>query len=187
MLKKDLRKTFKALRKALPPSQLIYDSWAIHVQLLQVIDWGSYKNLHIYLPMLERHELNTYPLIYSLWREYPRLRISIPSVNIEKGIIENLYFAPQTMLEIASFGQHEPISALPAPNAEVDIAIIPLLAYCRQGYRVGYGKGHYDRFLPTCSPNILKIGISQFAPVEKITDIDEFDIKLDRIFTPKMV
>ena len=64
----------------------------------------------------------------------------------------------------------------------MDIAIVPLLAYDVLGYRVGYGKGHYDKFLPTCAPNVLKLGISQFQPIAKISDIDAFDVPLDRVF-----
>ena len=184
MLKKDLRKKFKALRQALPAPQLLYDSWAITAHLLEAIDWKSYKALHIYLPMLQRHELNTYPLIYALWRDFSKLKVCIPRVDMQTQLLENLLFTPEMALQTEAFGQLEPIKPLPTPAQEIDIVLVPLLVYCRQGYRVGYGKGHYDKFLPTCSPNVLKIGISQFSPVDVITDIDVFDIPLDKIFTP---
>lgn len=187
MLKKDIRIQFKALRKTLPAPALIYDSWAITARLLEAIDWGKYHTLHIYLPILARHELNTYPLIYALWRDFPHLKVCVPRVDMQTQTLENIPFTPQTSLGIASFGLLEPLDSAPVSAHEVDVAIVPLLAYCRQGYRVGYGKGHYDKFLPTCSPDVLKIGISQFAPVEKITDTDAFDVKLDMIFTPTRV
>lgn len=184
MLKKDLRKRFKALRQSLPAPQLLYDSWAITAHLLEAIDWKAYKALHIYLPMLQRHEVNTYPLIYALWRIFPHLRICVPRVNMQTQLLENMLFMPDMPLQSEAFGQLEPVLHLPAPAEEIEVAIVPLLAYCRQGYRVGYGKGHYDKFLPTCSPRVLKIGLSQFAPVDSITDIDAFDVKLDKIFMP---
>lgn len=184
MNKKDLRKQFKALRSALPAPQLLYDSWAITARLLREIDWKQYHTLHIFLPMLQRHELNTFPLIHALWRDFPHLRVCVPRVNIQEQVLENLLFMPETRLVVESFGQLEPALPTFVPAQEVDIAVVPLLVYDKQNYRVGYGKGHYDKFLPTCSPNVFKIGISQFAPVEKITDVDAFDVRLDKIFVP---
>jgi 5-formyltetrahydrofolate cyclo-ligase len=183
--KKALRKQYKALRQALPAPQLLYDSWAITTRLLVEIDWQKYQTFHVYLPMLQKHELNTYPLIYALWRNFPHLKICVPRVNIETQTLENLLFMPETPLQMEGFGQLEPITKTVVEPREIDIALVPLLVYDRRGYRVGYGKGYYDKFLPTCHPNVLKIGISQFSPIEKIEDVDEFDIQLDTFFTPK--
>jgi 5-formyltetrahydrofolate cyclo-ligase len=184
MLKKDLRKKFKALRQTLPAPQLLYDSWAITARLLKEVAWQKYKALHIYLPMLQRHELNTYPLIHALWRDFPKLSINVPRVDMQTQTLENVLFVPETRLYVGDFGQYEPLDALPAPAREVEVAIVPLLAYSEAGYRVGYGKGHYDKFLPTCSADMLKIGISQFSPVAHIADTDGYDVRLDKVFTP---
>jgi 5-formyltetrahydrofolate cyclo-ligase len=181
MTKKELRKQFKALRSALPPAQLLYDSWSITTRLLHEVNWAKYSTLHLYLPMLQRHELTTFPLIYALWRDYPHLRVCVPRVNVGENRLENLLLTSNTRLIVESFGQYEPADVLPVPAKEIDIAIVPLLAYDKRNYRVGYGKGHYDRFLPTCAPHIYTLGISQFAPVERIEDTDNFDIPLDRI------
>jgi len=53
-----------------------------------------------------------------------------------------------------------------------------------KGYRVGYGKGFYDRFLQHCRPDCLKVGLSYFPPVAEISDKDEFDVPLDLCITP---
>jgi 5-formyltetrahydrofolate cyclo-ligase len=66
----------------------------------------------------------------------------------------------------------------------IDTAIVPLLCFDERGYRVGYGKGYYDRFLAKCRPNCLKIGLSFFEPVENIDDINEYDIPLDLCIAP---
>jgi len=182
--KKALRQQFKALRKSLPPTLLLYDSWALCEKLLNEIDWQKYQTLHVYLPMLQRHELDTFPLIYALWRAYPQLKICVPRINIETQTLENLLFTQNTQLAPQSFGQLEPVEPILIAPQEIDIAIVPLLAYDVRGYRVGYGKGHYDKFLPTCHENVLKLGISQFAPIPEITDIDGFDVRLDKVFTP---
>jgi len=67
-----------------------------------------------------------------------------------------------------------------------DLVILPLLAYDYQGNRVGYGKGYYDRFLAQI-PNIPKIGLSFFKPVEQISDIQIWDVTLDYCITPETI
>jgi 5-formyltetrahydrofolate cyclo-ligase len=65
--------------------------------------------------------------------------------------------------------------------------LIPLLAFDRQGFRVGYGKGFYDRFLSLLSQKTIKIGLSNFAPVERIEDINKYDVKMDFCVTTEQV
>jgi 5-formyltetrahydrofolate cyclo-ligase len=67
----------------------------------------------------------------------------------------------------------------------IDLVFIPLLACDLQGNRVGYGKGFYDRFLSKCRYDVKKIGLSFFDPVDKIEDVNVFDIPLDECITPK--
>ena len=54
-----------------------------------------------------------------------------------------------------------------------------------QYYRVGYGKGFYDRFLANCRKDVKKIGLNFFKPISNITDVNEFDIALDEVIYPK--
>jgi 5-formyltetrahydrofolate cyclo-ligase len=69
----------------------------------------------------------------------------------------------------------------------IDAAFVPLLAFDKNGQRVGYGKGFYDRFLSEAPREMLKIGLSFFSPVDGIDDIDFFDKKLDFCITPDQV
>ena len=88
-------------------------------------------------------------------------------------------------LKIGAYGIKEP--ALDAPTIEpqtVDLILVPTVACDRQGYRLGYGGGFYDRLLN--SPqwlNIPTVGIVfDFAYVPKLP-IDKWDIKLNYICT----
>ena len=67
-----------------------------------------------------------------------------------------------------------------APS-EIDVVLVPLLCSDGQGYRVGYGKGFYDRFLVKCRPDCRKIGLSYFPPVDRIEDVTESDVKMDEV------
>ncbi|MFM7020379.1 MAG: 5-formyltetrahydrofolate cyclo-ligase [Aquirufa sp.] len=67
---------------------------------------------------------------------------------------------------------------------DIDWVIIPLLAFDEIGNRVGYGKGYYDRFLPLCRPDVLKIGLCLDEPFTQIQEVDEHDVPLDLCISP---
>ncbi|RYZ27704.1 MAG: 5-formyltetrahydrofolate cyclo-ligase, partial [Chitinophagaceae bacterium] len=68
---------------------------------------------------------------------------------------------------------------------EIDLVVVPLLTFDKKGYRVGYGKGFYDRFLHQCKKDCIKIGLSYFDPIEAVDDANEFDVTLDFCITPQ--
>ena len=80
----------------------------------------------------------------------------------------------------------EPVEGEIIAPAEIDMVLLPGLCYDRQGHRVGYGKGYYDRFLKTCRPDCVKVGLSYFEPIEEITDVHDGDVMLDFVVTPEL-
>lgn len=69
-------------------------------------------------------------------------------------------------------------------NAEIiDIVILPLTAFDRDGHRAGYGKGFYDRFLTKVRPDCIKAGVNFFEPIARFQDLDPFDVAMDLCFT----
>ncbi|MEP6514110.1 MAG: 5-formyltetrahydrofolate cyclo-ligase, partial [Parafilimonas sp.] len=69
----------------------------------------------------------------------------------------------------------------------IDIVFVPFLICDKQGYRVGFGKGFYDKFLPQCRKDIIKTGFSYFEPVDKIEDAQSFDVPLNYCITPHSI
>lgn len=67
---------------------------------------------------------------------------------------------------------------------EIDLVIVPGVAFRRDGYRVGYGGGYYDRFLSKI-PNTPTIAIGFDIQVVKDLPVDSFDIPVNYIYTEK--
>jgi 5-formyltetrahydrofolate cyclo-ligase len=91
----------------------------------------------------------------------------------------------ETSLQIGNYGIQEPLPDAPivAPT-EVDLMLVPTVACDRQGYRLGYGGGFYDRLFDSPEwSKIPKIGIVfDFAYLPELP-IDSWDIQLDYIAT----
>ena len=85
-----------------------------------------------------------------------------------------------------TFGILEPCHNLPIMDLQnIDLILIPAVACDRQGYRLGYGGGFYDRWLPNSTG--LKVGIifEQFYLDELPRDI--WDVPLDAIVTESLI
>ena len=101
--------------------------------------------------------------------------------------LENLRFSFDTELVKNRWHILEPTTSELVEIEKLDAVLAPLLCFDRKGFRVGYGKGFYDKFLNECRKDCLKIGLSFFPPVAQISDAQSFDVKLDFCITPQEV
>jgi 5-formyltetrahydrofolate cyclo-ligase len=81
-------------------------------------------------------------------------------------------------------GITEPKEIVPIDSLDIDLVLVPMLVCDLVGYRVGYGKGYYDRFLSTCREDVVRLGLSYFEPIERIQDTHRFDVPLTHCLTP---
>uniref|UniRef100_UPI0027D33E87 5-formyltetrahydrofolate cyclo-ligase n=1 Tax=Escherichia coli TaxID=562 RepID=UPI0027D33E87 len=82
-----------------------------------------------------------------------------------------------------TWGITEPRGEQILPASAIDLVFAPLLVFDQKGYRLGYGKGYYDRFLSNCTDAAI-IGFSYFEPIREIADTHEFDLPLTIGITP---
>jgi len=180
VLKSEIRK--QALKARLEISDEDYQS--LNNGLLNQfisLDFISIKTLHIFLPIVEKKEPNTFLLIEWLAENHPEIKIIVPKADFETALMTNHEYLGIDDLQKNLYNILEPQKGI-LHDGEVDMILVPLLAFDNQGYRVGYGKGFYDRFLENL--NAQKIGLSLSPAVEKIDDVNEYDIRLDYCITP---
>ena len=85
-------------------------------------------------------------------------------------------------LQEGAFGIMEPTGELFTNYAQIDVAIVPGMAFDREGHRLGRGKGYYDRFLPLLR-NAYKIGICYSSRLLDHVPTGEYDICMDEVIT----
>lgn len=179
MLKAKLRKICLEKQKSLSPAERTSKSRQISDLFFDKFDLSRIKFLHCFMPIEKFNEIDTKVIFERVWREFPQVETLVPRVNFETSEIENLKFTPETALVQNQWNIHEPSHDEKVEAAEIDLILVPLLSFDARGFRVGYGKGFYDRLLKNCRADCLKIGLSYFAPVEEIEDAWKFDVKLD--------
>lgn len=183
MLKSEVRAIYLAKRKSISLEEKELLDHAILTEFKK-IDLTTVKCIHIYLPIIEQNECNTYPIIEYIQKNHPQINITIPKANFENGHMDAMLFNVGTPLVKNNLGIAEPIDGEIIDPKAIDMIICPLLAFDLKGNRVGYGKGFYDRFLKKCKADVIKLGISYFEPVESILDFNEFDLPLSSCITP---
>ena len=183
MLKSELRKIYLARQKSLSPQERRDGSELISNLFFDKFDLSRIKFLHCFVPIEKFNEIDTKLIFERLWREFPHVKTLVPRVNFLTNEIENLKFTPETALTQNQWNIHEPSHDETVETGEIDLVLVPLLAFDACGFRVGYGKGFYDKLLKNCRDDCRKIGLSYFAPVEEIEDARDFDVKLDFCIT----
>jgi len=136
--------------------------------------------VHIFITIEKFKEIDTQIFInYFLSRN---IRIFVPKIVDTKLISVEIF--KDTKFEMNNWDISEPVSNEDSGDLDFNYVVTPLL-YCDQkGNRVGYGKGFYDGFFESISPETKKIGVNYFNPDELIDDVWENDIPLDYLVTP---
>jgi 5-formyltetrahydrofolate cyclo-ligase len=147
----------------------------------------AYKTVHVFLPILRKKEIDTWQIIRQLQMNYPHIRIAVSVSNMVEFTLDHFWLKPETKLQENEWGIPEPVQAEAIAVADIDVVLVPLLAFDRQGHRVGYGKGFYDRFLSSCRPGTIKIGLSLETSVHQVADVHAGDVVLDYVITPAKV
>lgn len=178
--KKDIRKEILDKRLALPKEELYQKSEIICNTFLKLDQYQKSDLIYIYMDF--KNEVMTKRIIEDAHQNGKK--VAIPKVEGDRIIfyyLEN----NQKELEEGYFGIREPQIAKPVTNSK-GIMVVPGIAFDEYGYRIGYGKGFYDRYLHE-NDIFQKISlVLELQMVEKVPS-DKHDIPVDMIVTEERV
>ena len=186
MTKAELRKVYKEKRSRLSSREIEKFTDLILINFQQV-RLPFISCVHTYIASEKLGEADTSALTLYLAFKNPGLKILVPKIDITSGDMQHLHLNDEVELVNNFFGIAEPAGGETFSPDEIDLVLVPLLAFDKRGYRAGYGKGYYDKFLSECRQDTIKIGLSFFEPEEQIDDINQFDIPLNYCVTPQQV
>lgn len=181
--KKELREHFLTLRGQIPANEKSALDKRICDALYELDEIQKSKYILAYAPF--RNEIDLYPLFDMLYRDGKKLAFP----KCEKNGIMNFFFCEPSSLSKQAYGILEPtdLSHKFCGEEENCVCILPCLAATRDGYRLGYGGGFYDRFLEKHNVKKITAVYSKFILNEDRFVIDAFDIPADVIITEEEV
>ncbi|PDV97208.1 5-formyltetrahydrofolate cyclo-ligase [Candidatus Chloroploca asiatica] len=174
--KQQLRRVMRQRREALAGREMHTQALCAHLERLP--SYQAALTLHTFLPMQSEPDLR--PLLRQALAQGKRVAVPVvePDGTLANSWIRSL---DPAAFVTGRFGTLYPTMREPAEPGTWQITLVPLLAFDAEGYRLGYGKGYYDRLL-AMSPG-LHIGIAfacqQVAQVPRETH----DVPVDLIVT----
>jgi 5-formyltetrahydrofolate cyclo-ligase len=186
MVKKEIRQLYSQKRVDVPAAELAELDGRI-IENFRSVNLEGIQVLLSYYPIVARAEFNVALCEQLLQLNNPNLQIAWPRLQDDNITMEAIAVTKDTVLIKNRFSIFEPSGNNFLQPQLIDAVFVPLLAFDAKGYRVGYGKGYYDRFLARCAPDVVKIGFSYFEALPAIDDINEFDVPLKYCITPMRV
>lgn len=182
--KAEFRAHFERKRNELRPE--ICQLFSLKIcKLAETLNFKGIKTLHIYQSISEKKEVNTQFIIDWLQKMHPHIRLVIPKTHPDQTLTHYLY-NENLRTQLSKWGINEPIFGDLVSEDVIDMVFVPLLCADKQGNRLGYGKGYYDRFLAKCRPDVKIIGLSFFDLQDSIP-FDMFDFRLKQCITPERI
>ena len=178
--KKLLRNRMKKLRSEISINMYRRQSQSIINKCLDLEEWQYASNVHIYISAIN-NEVETLGLIYMMFD--CGKRVIVPKCNIELHKIISIQITSFEELSPSKYCLMEPDynREKEIKPEELDIIMTPLLAFDRNGGRLGLGGGYYDDLLGKCTCPKVGLGYS-FQEVDKVP-VEPHDVNLDIIVT----
>ena len=178
MEKKELRKIVRAAKSAVPLEEKIRRSMPIMQQVEQLTSFSNADTVLLYWSMDD--EVQTHAFV-NKW--YKGKTLLLPCVQ-GNDLVLRQYSGPECMVAGEQFGIGEPDASLPAFTAleNIDLIIVPGVAFDHSCNRMGRGRGFYDRLLKS-TPHAVKVGVAFSFQILDSIPTEPFDVKMDHVIS----
>ena len=178
--KTELRKEYKNIRNSINSKIRQEKSKIICNKLLDFIVESKFENVFIYNSFSS--EVDTKDVIGALY--VATVNVFLPKCNIETETMKAIKYDPNNEFAKNIYGIEEVVDLNESEAKELDLIVVPGIAFDVCGNRIGYGKGYYDKFISATENNPLILGICYSEQIcDKFYDVDVHDRKMDIIFT----
>ena len=179
-----VRKRMITQRRALSVEAVQKSSEAIRSRIVGLPEYAEARVVHCYVSA-KNNEVDTRRLISDALEEGKR--IVVPVTNVRGRRLDHSEIVSLDELQPGVFGLSEPKEETKrfVGIDEMDLVIVPGLAFDPRGNRIGFGGGFYDRFLSEV--RAPKIALAYSFQVLAAIEVDPHDVKMDKIVTDERV
>ena len=169
--KSDIRRAAKSTVKALTAQQKADKSTLILSCIASSESIKSAKTVALYASLSD--EVQSFELIELLSQTK---RVVLPRVA---GDDMDFYPYTPSSLKVGAFGIEEPQGSEPISPDEIDVIVVPGVAFTTDGKRCGRGKGYYDKYLSRSGFRAIKIGVCYAEQLAEDIPNEPHDIVMD--------
>lgn len=173
MEKSDIRRKIKAMRSMMLDMEKAQAAEEVFARLENTAAFMLAEKILMYHSLPD--ELPTHRFL-DKWKE--KKRFFLPRVN---GVNLDILPYDESRLELGSFHIEEPIGNDTVDADDIELIVVPAVAYDRRGNRLGRGKGFYDRLLATTQATKIGVGY-EFQLVDEIP-AEKHDVPMDMVIT----
>ena len=174
MDKKTLRAIIRTQKRAMTPEQIEEKSRILGEKFLKTQLYRQAKTIYGYLPY--NQEVRTVPMLEQALRDGKQ--VAVPKVYGEE--MKFHYLTDLSRVETGYAGIPEPIGDEPVAEDETALVLMPGMAFDREGHRIGYGGGFYDKFLAG-EPEHPTVALCYDFQVLPQLETEEFDVPVDLV------
>ena len=172
MDKKELRKKIREQKRAMTPERIEEASRKLGELFRATELYRNAKTVYGYLPY--NQEVRTVPMLEQALADGKR--VAVPKVYGDE--MKFIYLTDLTQVAEGYAGIPEPVADGPVADDPTALVLMPGLAFDKEGHRIGYGGGFYDKFLAQ-EPNHPTIALCYDFQMLGQLPTEEFDIPVD--------
>ena len=184
--KENLRRYMLRLRDRQSVGEIEQKSQDIIDQVLHLHEYVRARGIACYVN--KDSEVNTRPLIRATLDQEKRVLIPV----VKKGDIELFYSEIKDLgseLAPGTFGilEPKPENVHPVSLDTVDVMFVPGIVWDREGYRLGWGRGYFDRVIKNLPQHVRSAGLAFNMQLIGKVPRDQFDVPVDMVVTESRV
>lgn len=165
----------RAQKSLLDPAEKMRAAEAVFSALEKSAAFMMADNILLYHSLPD--ELSTLAFI-DKWHD--RKHFFLPRVN---GVNLDILPYDRSRLAIGAFHIEEPQGDETCSMDDIEMVVVPAVAYDRRGNRVGRGKGYYDRLL--AGTRALKVGVGYAFQLLDEIEAEDHDVRVDIVITDR--
>lgn len=174
MDKKTLRKQIREQKRAMTPEQIEAASEKLVQMFLETELYRNARTLYGYLPY--NQEVRTVPILEKALDDGKK--VAVPKVYGDE--MKFIYLPDLTQVAHGYAGIPEPIVDEPIGDDPTALVLMPGMAFTKEGYRIGYGGGYYDKFL-AAEPDHPTIALCYDFQIVEALPTEDFDVPVDLV------
>lgn len=181
--KKTVRKRMRKMRKQMSVTEHMEKSNQICERVEKFISEKKLRSIMVFVSM--KNEVNTHSLVDRLI-DYDKIVLAPVMDEVTKELLPYRLSDSKNELVQNDYGIYEPHPQVckPFPIGQIELVLVPGLAFDRKGYRVGYGGGYYDRFLKKCTQAVW-LGLAYENQLVDYIPHEKWDVPVNMIATEK--